>query len=92
MMVDWNLMYPWVDPQVEAEARVDPLRKADLKELNDHHPTEGLDPRMALGRWKVKLRISPEGAEMRGAEPTSRRKEYLEKVWRKPKSLLEEAQ
>ena len=89
---DQRLKNPRVDPRVEAEARVDPLRKANLKELYDHCPTKGLDPRMALGRRKVKLKISPKGAEMRGAEPASRRKEYLEEVWMKPKSLLEEVQ
>ena len=85
-------MYPWVDPQVEAEARVDPLRKADLKELKDYRPMKGLDPRMAPGRRKVEQEISPDGAEMRGAEPRSRRKEHLEKVWEEPKILPEEAQ
>ena len=91
-MEDQRLENPRVDPRVEAEARVDPLRKADLKELKDYRPMKGLDPRMAPGRRKVEQEISPDGAEMRGAEPTSRRKEHLEKVLEKPKSLLEEAQ
>ena len=41
---------PQVDPWAEAEARVDPLRKANLKEPKDYYPMEGEDPRMALGR------------------------------------------
>ena len=45
---DQRLKNPRVDPRVEAEARVDPLRKADLTGLNDHRPMKGLDPRMAL--------------------------------------------
>ena len=77
---------------MEAEARVDPLRKANQTELNDHCPTKGLDPRMALGRWKVKLKISPKGAGMRGAEPESRQMVCLEKVQTEPRSSLEEVQ
>ena len=47
---DRKQMDPQVDPWVEAEARVDPLRKANLREPKDHYPMEGEDPRMALGR------------------------------------------
>ena len=89
---DRKQMDPQVDPWVEAEARVDPLRKADLKELNDHHPTKGLAPRMALGRWKAKLKISPKGAEMRGAEPESRQTVHLENIRTELVSSLEEVQ
>ena len=89
---DQRLKNPQVDPWVEAEARVDPLRKANLKELNDHYPTNGLDPRMALGRWKVKLRISPTGAEMRGAEPESRQTADVERIRTEQANLLEEVQ
>ena len=89
---EWRLMDPQVDPWVEAEARVNPPRKADPKELNDHCPTKGLDPRMALGRWKVKLRISPKGAEMRGAELESRQTVCLEKIRTELASSLEEVQ
>ena len=53
-------MCPWVDPQVEKELmdpRVDPRVE---KELNDR-PKKGLDPKMAPGRQKVKLVITPDG-------------------------------
>ena len=83
---------PQVDPWAEAEARVDPLRKANLKELNDHYPTKGRDPRMALGRWKARPRISPTGAEMRGAEPESRQTADLERIRTEQANLLEEVQ
>ena len=83
---------PQVDPWAEAEARVDPLRKANLTGLNDHCPTKGLDPRLALGRWNVELKISPEGAEMRGAEPECRQMVCLGKVQTEPRSSLEEDQ
>ena len=53
-------MCPWVDPQVEKELkdpRVDPRVE---KGLNDR-PMKGLDPKMAPGRQKVKLVITPDG-------------------------------
>ena len=78
-----------MDPWAEAEARVDPLRKANLKELNDRYPMEGEDPRLALGRWMAKPRISPTGAEKREAGPESRRMADVERIRTKTISLEE---
>ena len=42
---DLMLKDPQVGPWAEAEARVDPLRKAILNGLNNHYPTKWEGPR-----------------------------------------------
>ena len=54
---------PQVDPWVEAEARVDPLRKAILNMMEGTCPKEGPNSRLALERAKAELKASPPRAE-----------------------------
>ena len=60
---DRMMMYPQVDPWVEAEARVDPLRKARLNRMEDACPKKGPNSRLALDRVKAELKVSPPRAE-----------------------------
>ena len=60
---DRMMMCPQVDPWVEAEARVDPLRKARLNRMEEACPKKGPNSRLALERAMAELKASPPRAE-----------------------------